>query len=382
MISDKYNVREKNESMILKAIIDNSSISRADLAKNTNLNKASVSSITKSLIEKNLVIETGTGDASSAGGRKPVLLEFYPYNGALLSIDVGTNYIRGIMTYLDGKEISWYEQENITISKMNVINIIHQVINKLIYNKTIEIKGLTVGVHGVVKDNNIRFTPYYDLTNFNLFEQLSQTFPFPIYIENEANLVALSAYCFGLKAENLIALSVHSGIGAGIVVDGILQKGIHGEAGEIGHSILYPNGIDCPCGNKGCFEQYASTIVLFDHINKDNSINVNSMEQLTQEYSNGNIKIIDYLHENAFLMSIGINNLSNILNPETIVINSSVYNKIPELVDVIKDNLDGQFSKNIKLQTSELQEKSIVMGGIALASQHYLRINKLKFYLR
>ncbi|MEY8371610.1 ROK family transcriptional regulator [Aerococcaceae bacterium 50-4] len=379
MISDKYNIRERNEAMILKAIIDKGKISRANLAKLTKLNKASVSSITKDLIEKNLILENGIGIASSVGGRKPVLLEFNPKNSALISIDVGINYIKGIITYLDGTEIHWYEEENISITKKNVISYINKVIKHLRNNCSLKINGLTVGIHGVVKNNQIKFTPYYDLTEFDLLDQLLNYYSFPIYIENEANLVALGEYCFNLESENLIGISIHSGIGAGIVVDGLLQKGVYGQAGEIGHTILYPNGLKCPCGNNGCFEQYASTLALLKDINKKQSSKIITLQEIIDEYEDGNENVINALHKNTLLLSIGINNIINTLNPETIVINNLIYNKIPQLLQLIKNNIVGKFSKNINIQSGDLQEKSIVMGGIALACQQYLRISKLKF---
>ncbi len=64
--------------------------------------------------------------------------------------------------------------------------------------------------------------------------------------------------------QNLISISSHSGIGCGIVEDGILKIGKHGKSGEIGHTILYPNGIPCPCGNHGCLEQYASNKAIYE----------------------------------------------------------------------------------------------------------------------
>lgn len=74
MISTKYKIRERNESNILNMIIHQREISRAELAELTNLNKASVSSITKSLLDKNLVLESRIGKASTQGGRKPIML--------------------------------------------------------------------------------------------------------------------------------------------------------------------------------------------------------------------------------------------------------------------------------------------------------------------
>lgn len=379
MISDKFDIRQQNESVILKAIIDHKNISRADLSKLTGLNKASVSAIIKKMIEEHFVFETGIGNASSVGGRKPVLLEFNPKIATVISIDVGINYISGVSAYLDGKEIRWIKKENIRINRENVIDLINQIIIEITQGSYEEVRGITIGVHGVVHNNDVLFTPYYDLTGLYLYDTLKNVYPCPIFIENEANLVALGAYCFGPETQNLVGISIHSGIGAGIVIDGLLQKGVNGEAGEIGHSILFPNGIKCPCGNKGCLEQYASTSALYNkltpffHNKPFNNLAIKTM------YEKKNELIVNTLQENAYLLSIGINNISSILSPQTIIINSQIYEIIPDLIQIVKQNLSGKFSNNIKITTSSLGEKSIVFGGVALAAQNFLNINKLKF---
>ncbi|TLQ39863.1 ROK family protein [Ruoffia tabacinasalis] len=379
MVSDKFNIRKQNESMLLKKIIDEQNISRADLSKLTGLNKASVSTITKDLIENNFVFEIGTGNSSSVGGRKPVLLEFNPKVATVIAIDVGINYIYGIHSYLNGEEISWFEETDITISKENVLNLINKAIEVLTKKTDLEVVSLAIGVHGVVNNNDIYFTPYYDLTDLNLIEELTKLYDYPIFIENEANLVALGAYCFGLEAHSLVGLSIHSGIGAGIVNDGLLQKGQYGEAGEVGHTILFPGGEKCPCGNLGCFEQYASTEILFNKIKGILNLNYINSLLVKKEYYNNNKEVVKTLEENAYLLSIGINNISSFLNPQTIIINSPIYNIIPELIDQVKSNLSGQFSNKINIKPSALGKKSIVYGGVALASQNFLNINKLKF---
>ena len=100
--------------------------------------------------------------------------------------------------------------------------------------------------------------------NTLIWSPLSQKYHTAVYIENEANLTALGEYCFSSDSTNLLSVSIHSGIGVGIIVNGRLQTGTHGTAGEVGHSTLFPHGNLCPCGNRGCLEQYASNKVLFD----------------------------------------------------------------------------------------------------------------------
>lgn len=379
MISDKFNIRAQNEAMLIQKIIDSKIISRAELSKVTGLNKASVSIITKELINANYIKETGIGDSSSVGGRKPVLLEFNPQVGTVLSIDIGTNYIFGVHCYLDGEEISWANIEDISISKVDILENIDRIISDLKVVNSFQVVGLAVAIHGIVSENCITFTPHYDLVDFDLHGLLTSKYDFPVFIENEANLSALGAYSFGHYSQQLIALSIHTGIGAGIVVDGVLHKGKDGKAGEIGHSILFPNGRSCPCGNKGCLEQYASSEVLFQELKRGLQLDYISIKEIQEAVQAKNVKVMEIIDRNASYLSIGINNISSIFNQETLIINSPLYNTIPELVDLITDKLEGRISKNTVIISSKIGERAIVYGGVALACQNFLNISKLKF---
>lgn len=379
MASDKFDIRAKNEAMLLQKIIDSKIISRAELSKVTGLNKASVSTITKELISANYIQETGIGDSSAVGGRKPVLLEFNPQVGTVLSIDIGSNYIFGVHCFLDGEEINGSIIEDISISKENILSYIDDIISNLNLSSLEQVVGLSVAIHGIVFENKIKFTPHYDLIDFDLHALLSEKFAFPVFLENEANLSALGAYSFGHDTQQLITLSIHSGIGAGIVIDGVLLKGQDGEAGEVGHTILFPGGKECSCGNQGCLEQYASSEVLFSELKTEMNLDKISIQQIKAALAKKDEKVLEIIERNAYYLSIGINNISNIFNQETLIINSPLYNALPELVALVTDKLDGRIFKNTLITSSNIGERSIVYGGVALVCQKFLNINKLKF---
>lgn len=378
MVSDNSQVRIQNKSTVLKSIIDEKSISRSSLSKLTGINKVSISDIIKDLISEQLVIETGIGSSSAVGGRKPVLLEFNPRVAKIISLDIASNYISGTLTYLDGSHINSYNQKNITVTKSNVLALVNKAVHDLCGYRLDDVIGMSIAIHGVVKNKKIIFTPYYDLDEIDLYSQLSPQFTFPVYLENEANLSALGEYTFQMDSENLVSISIHSGIGAGIVIKGKVQKGYNGETGEVGHSILFPNGKSCPCGNKGCLEQYASSEAVYKLAKKSLGLNQIDSNVLSEEYYRHNLQIVDILETNAFYLSIGINNISNIFDPHTIIINSSIYAKIPELLTIVTNNLDSRFTKKLMLKNSPLGKNGILLGGVALVSQNYLNISSLK----
>lgn len=375
-IADKQYIREINEILVLDIIISSSMISRAEVSKVTGLNKATVSSIVKSLEEKELIYEEGIGDSN--GGRRPVMYKFKAFAGLSLSIEIGFNYISSSLTYLDGTIIQSNTKKQM-IHRETIIDSLIQIIEQ--YNQQApqtryHIIGLTIGIHGIVDEDNIIFTPYYDLSQLNILEQLKSKYPFPIRLENEANLSALGEKFLTSDYGNLISISVGSGIGAGIIIDNKLYKGYRGYSGEIGHTIVVPHGQECPCGNYGCLEQYASEENLLEEYKKFKGSD-KTFEDLKNDYLHGDYEAIKIIDKFITFLSIGINNLINSFNPEVIIINSRFTNEIDDVLVKIEESLRSQMNDYLKIQASSLQEKATLLGGSYINSLQFLKVNHL-----
>lgn len=382
MIADKYTVREQNEAMVLTSIINSSEVSRSVVSQNTGLNKASISEIVKKLIDDKLINEIGIGSSSTSGGRKPILLQLNKMAGVALGIDLGYDYVSSILTYLNGEIIKEKRLTDILVTKENVVSIIQDIIDSYAdsaYDLTYQIIGITIAVHGIVFENNILFTPYYDLDKIELLTELSKITDIPVYLENEANLTSLAESTFSTKKNNLISVSIHSGIGAGIIMKGSLYWGRDGRSGEIGHMTLYPNGLACPCGNHGCFEQYCSekAIVKQFHFIKNNfSLTIDDLVKAYRNNDKQTLILIDSFTKN---ISIGINNLIASYGPEIIYINSSLFRKIPEILPAVKENMVSSFNKETPIYESQLGSKATLLGASALAIKKFLKIEDLVF---
>ena len=382
MIADKYTIREQNEAIVLTNIINNSEISRSAVSKSTGLNKASISEIVKKLMNDQLINETGIGNASSAGGRKPIMLQLNKLAGVSLGIDLGYDYVSSMLTYLNGEIVKEKIITGTLITKENAIDIIKDIIESytnLATELPYKIIGVTVAIHGIVFENNILFTPYYNLDKIDLFKELSNIIDIPIHLENEANLTALAESTFSSKKNNLVSVSIHSGIGAGIVMNGSLYCGLNGRSGEIGHMTLYPHGLDCPCGNHGCFEQYCSEksiVNQFRFLKNDPSLSINDLVFSFEQNDEQSLALINTFIGN---LSIGINNLIATYGPEIIYINSSLTRKIPGILTTVNNRLVTSFNKNTPLYESQLGTKASLFGATALSIKNFLRVEHLDF---
>ncbi len=382
MISSKYTIRESNQATLLKTIIDKKEVFRAELAVITGLNKASVSDITKKLLADQLIVQTRIGDASTSGGRKPIMLTFNRQAATALSFDIGYNYLEGMLSYIDGTSIATVEKERIRVDATNILSLLQTMISELKQHEPMTpygIVGMTIGIHGAILDEQPFFTPYYDLDTIDLKQQLMTHYPFPIFIHNEANLAALGEYTFSSSLQNLISISSHSGIGCGIVENGSLKIGKHGKSGEIGHTILYPDGKPCPCGNHGCLEQYASTKVIYEEFADQKNLEYVNSDILAAYAKQSDPDAFALIKKNAELLSIGVNNISMMYDPDIIVINSPLYRKLPTMIDYINEALNSRFTKEIIVRNTLLGDKAILFGGVAVVAQHFLKIRKLKF---
>lgn len=377
-----YTPKHQNESIVLEKIINNKEMSRSKISQLTNLTKSSISDITKTLIESTLIYEGRTGISSTAGGRKPIYLNFNGHCATAIAIEIGKDYVKSFLSYINGEIIKTVNYPNIEIHKDNIIPVIKKVVSQLENNNaTTEygIVGIAIAIHGSISNNKILFTPYSNLDELSLHEKLSAEIDFPILLINEANSAALGEYTFTSSFENLISLSIRDGIGAGIVRNGKLYTGKNGNAGEIGHSTLFPNGKLCPCGNKGCLEQYASNTILKQKFANNKKIDVVENSTIIDLWNRNDTEAVRILKENAYFLSVGINNIVLMYDPEVIVINNELYQQLPALVDEIKKQLTGRNSKNIIIQNTSLLGNSTLLGCISLVAQHFLHINKLKF---
>jgi len=372
-VTDKYVIREMNEKLVLKTIIQEGTISRADLAKQLNLNKTSVSSIVSDLIDKDLIVETGSGESS--GGRKPILVMFNNKAGYSLSFDVGPDYISSLLTYLDGSFVADSYNSGEATSSDNLCAVLKGAVEqylKQIPNSTYGITGICIGLHGIVNENRLIFSPFYSLDCHQLKEELETSFKIPVLIENEANLAALGEQKLEPTVSNLVSMSVKYGIGAGVILNGSLYTGSDGHAGEIGHLITAMNGRQCACGNHGCLEQYASEYHILQAYKEYAALDSVNFMKFKQDYFKNKPMAQNVMSQFIQYMVIAVNNLITTFNPEIIIINSRITNQIDGIVDQIKDQLLYKGQGKIIIKASKLDRQATLLGGAQLNNVKFL----------
>jgi predicted NBD/HSP70 family sugar kinase len=370
-------IRDINTNLVLETIINNTAISRAAIAKHLGLTKATISAIVQELINRKLVIEIGSDDTNL--GRKPILLSLNRKAGYVVCVDIAVDTISALIADLIGEDCS-LKQIKTPKSTANIVNVLIDLIEsmKLPKDTPYNLVGITLGIHGVIANNQVSFTPYYDLSGIDIVSRLEEHFGTPVYLENEANLSVIGEKTFQYDYANIANISVHSGIGLGIIINHQLYTGYNGRAGEFGHTIIAIDGKQCPCGNKGCFEQYASERSLLQEFARLKNLEEVNFETFRIAYEAEDPDAYKIMDDFVKYMSIGVNNILNAYNPDIVIINSSFTIFFPHITKKIEAALTSKMNSFISIVPSVLQDTSILLGGICVAIKGFLGISNLK----
>lgn len=376
-IGSKELIRDINKHLVLETVIEKAPISRAELSKTLGLTKATISSIVQDLIQTNLVMEIGSGDTSI--GRKPTMLTINQDAGKTLCIDLGVNSIRYMITDIIGnclfKETIYLEDgyENQVIERL--VTIIDQCV-PYTQNCPYGLVGITLAIHGVTHNNEIIFTPYYNLHATDIAGILEQKYKIPVFLYNDSNLAVMGENVYSAKVENIASIYVYSGIGLGMVLNNHLYAGANGYAGEFGHTIIELNGRQCPCGNRGCLEQYASQRALLKELAERKGVSKISFETFSELYRTKDSDAEYIVSQFVKIMSAGINNLLNLYNPEVILLNSRFTAEFPHLLNEIKALLLPRMEIADSIRLSKMNDDAILYGAAYINIINFLKIKK------
>ncbi|ASN04284.1 ROK family transcriptional regulator [Virgibacillus necropolis] len=376
-------VKQINKSIVFGLIESKGPMSRAQISKNTGLNKATVSTMVSELINDSFVYEIEAGQSS--GGRKPVMLYFNNHTGYSIGIDLGVNYILGVLTDLSGNiiEETTRDLNGIEFDYVieNLISLVEALIEKA-PQSTYGIIGIGVGVPGNVdKEDKILFAPNLKWKQVDLKQVIENKFNIPTKIENEANAGSHGErlYGAGKNISNIIYISIGIGIGTGIIINNDLYTGSSGISGEMGHFTIEANGRKCSCGNRGCWELYASESALLraaekhDLSKKEHKID---LDYLINEAQIGNTEVLQLLNTLGENIGIGLTNIVNTFNPEVVVIGNRIAQFetwIANPIDhVLEERLSTYHKDSTEIRFSKLGKRSCAIGASSFSISMFL----------
>lgn len=401
VIADQLFIRKLNTRTVSECLRLYSPLSRAELAKRTGLYRSTISSIISELIDRGFVRETEI-QSDLRIGRPGMLLEFNPQGGSAIGVDLGVDYISTILVDYTAN-IIWRQRIAIDAdgSEADIVTQAEKtIVDALKFSQEIGIPpmGIGVGLPGLVDTDlgKLIIAPNLHWKDLPIKALWTQKFNLPVFVENESNNGAMGEFFYGVAhgKQDFIYLGTGIGLGGGIMIDGKLFKGSKGFAGEIGHTLLYKDGIRCGCGDNSCWETYVGPRYIMQRIRQ---ILANGQHSIIREIVHGDLNLInmdivieaakqqdpiamDTLQEIGVHLGRGISNLINIFNPELIVMGGALSPASPWLIPNIQKSIQkhalAPLLENLSIVPSRLGQDSSVMGAVALVLDNILRDSK------
>lgn len=322
-------IRDINRQIVLNYVRDRGPISRAEIARETALQRSTVSTIVEELKTGRLIEEIGEGE--STGGRRSTMLRLRAAGAVAIGVDITPTCTTIATSDLAGRVLEREDFPHIDQPEQLYARVIESVRRLAAMAGENKIEGVGVSLPGLVDPESGRaiYIPWVEWRDWPVAAEISGATGLEMVVDNDANAAALAALWFGRhelrEARDFIMVLMAEGIGTGIIVDGQIYRGERGRAGEFGHMIVGERGpVACSCGNHDCWEAFASgraAVARYLHggVEGANARQIDFAEVVDRALS-GEDRAIHVLKETAHYLGIGISNLIVGLSPEAVVV--------------------------------------------------------------
>ncbi len=381
-------LRQVNRRILINIISDRQPISRAEIAKISGLNKTTISTITGEMLKDHCVIEDGLGQTTPVGGKPPTPLRLNNLRYGIFGLDIRADETILALSDFNSRLITrrrfetGYQARPFLQKIGKEITRLHQA-----HGEFVEMAGIGVSLPGLVDNNKGTFLmsvvlPWRD---FPVVQCLEDTTKLPVIIDNSARCSAL-AEIWHSKAQykhvrNLLYVSVSSGLACGLIIEGGLYRGGNNTAGQFGHISIELNGPKCRCGQRGCWDLYASdkaTIARYQQLRRAKGGRAPNMRRLIELVDSGDPAASEAVAESARYLGLGIAGLINGLDPDVIVIGGEITRAWGLIEPIIsqgaKASLLGPRVHTIPIRRSAFEVRPSLKGALTLVLNELLSV--------
>ena len=372
----------ETERRILKLIKESGEISRVDISRKTGLSKPVVSIVTSKLIKNGLIREIGEGRSTKKTGRRPIMLSFVPDYMYVVGLDVGGTKLEGVLADLEGNIVNEVviPTESIRTEK-DLFNLVLYSVETLMKGREDKILGIGIGVPGTVdwKTGIINYMPAFELRNVNLKKYVQEKFNLTVLIENDVNLDALAESKIGAGKgfKYILLVSIGTGTGAGLILNGAIFRGSCGKAGEVGYIITdWEKEKFFSKDSFGYLEEWFSGQSL------ERKFSERGFERDLKDVFNllnedGEIEKI--IREGCEHLALAIANAIVLLNPEIVIIKGGIgYNQYEKImaytVPILEKVVPPEIFEDVSFRKGKLERFGVALGGVFLVIEEILKI--------
>jgi N-acetylglucosamine repressor len=362
--------REINRQIALTLIRTHQPLSRADLARLMETNRANVTFLINELLEEKLVREGAQGN-EKVRGRKPTFLYINAKKSFAVAVDVRASRTYLMVTDSIGKQIGDIVSFPTELDPQKLVATLGARVRQILRDtaNTTDCEGIGIVIPGMLDRKNgvVLHAPTLGWRDVNLIEPLQVEFgDIGVHLENSGKACALSQIWAtrgdGGAPNDIVFVSISDGVGVGVVINGELMRGKHNTAGEFGHVPLSIDGPQCSCGANGCWEAYVSNIATISRYfgrnvaqRQPQSIETAefTIEDLITRARGGDSRAMTALQSTARYLGLGLASIVNAVDPAGVYIGG----EITEAWDLIEQDVrDGIKERTL---TKELGESPI-----------------------
>lgn len=379
-----------NRSLVIDLLRQEKLCSRADLAKLSGLKRATITYIVNEFMEHDLVVEDGIlyGDK----GRRSIGIRINGEKYRTIGVMITRDYYSLGMMGLSG-EVFYTETYQVKrdMPGERILEELKLHINKMRQQeKESQVLAICVAVPGPYKKENDQLAFITNLLgweNIKIVKKLQEGCDIPVFVENDANAGVCAQQWFRKRKsdqKDIVYIVAGQGIGCGIILNGELQHGSMGGAGELGHTSINFMGPKCECGNHGCLENYCSSIALLANVKARIKAGETSIlteecnfEELSEAVRQGDMLAVEEYHKACECLAVGIVNLVNQINPSDVIIGDVLAEVHPNMMleiirRKVKESLPPFVSESLIIECNNLAYNPILIGAGAIAAQNVL----------
>jgi len=312
-----------NRSAILAHLGAHGPASRAELARALNLSPALMTQLTKDLLADGLLRELA--HQPSQGGRPARMLGLVASAGRAVGVKVAADHVAFVEVGIDGSVLRTASEPfdaSATTMLAKLVDLLRRFIEG---GADTPLLGVGVGVPGEVdrQGEGVVDSTQLGWTHAPIGESLRRELGLPVLVENNVNALAMAERLYGLgrRHESFLVVTIGTGVGAAVVVDGVILRGSRGGAGEVGHTPVRDDGPLCSCGNHGCLETFLSEDALVRIARERGIIGTSAgIEALRDAADSGDDRATAVFSEAGHLLGRTLAGLVHVLDPEVVIL--------------------------------------------------------------
>lgn len=365
---------------------------RAELAELTGLARSTVAARVDELVRLGLIAPHG--DARSTGGRPPSLFSLNPRAWVVVGVDVGASHVSAVVADLSGEVLGERDARlDVAGGPEVVLAWVVRAVGELLGEQgrpADALAAIGIGLPGPVehstgRPNNPPIMPGWD--RYDVPARLRRDYPVPVLVDNDVNIMALGEQQAAFPdSQDLIFVKVATGIGAGIIAGGTLQRGAQGTAGDLGHvRVAGGEGIDCRCGNTGCLEAVAAGPALARALRAAGA-RAESGQDVVDLVREGDQTAIRVVRQAGRDLGDVLATMVNLINPSVVVIGGRLAAAGEPLLAGIREVVYGRSlplaTEHLRIVSSSVGHRAAVQGAVAMAIGHVLAPAQVEESLR